>query len=128
MKNAKIVSKILTSKMVVAAAFTMAITTVEVGEDATEVAAYEAITTSNILKTIECTILEKCHYLTECTVPKKNHSENSNMVSIADFKNMFQSSLMDMMTKKEKQNKKKENMDIHDKYFDIHVFSQTHGR
>jgi hypothetical protein len=40
---------------------------------------------------------------------KKNDNAHSNMVSKADFKNLFQSSLKDMLTKKEKQEKKKEN-------------------
>jgi hypothetical protein len=42
------------------------------------------------------------HYSTDCSAPTKNDTENSNMVSKADFKNLFQSSLKDMLTKKEK--------------------------
>jgi hypothetical protein len=34
------------------------------------------------------------------------------MVSKADFKNLFQSSLKDRLTKKEKQTKKRDNMEV----------------
>jgi hypothetical protein len=44
------------------------------------------------------------------------------MASKADFKNIFQSSLKDMLIKKEKQSKKKDNMDVHN------CFLKTHGR
>jgi hypothetical protein len=37
---------------------------------------------------------------------EKNDNEQSNMVSKSDFKNLFQSSLKEMLTKKEKQSKK----------------------
>jgi hypothetical protein len=36
---------------------------------------------------------KKGHYYSDCKAPKKNGNENSNMVSKADFKNLFQSSI-----------------------------------
>jgi hypothetical protein len=54
---------------------------------------------SERLKTVECFNCGKnCHYSTDCSAPRKNDNENSNMVSKADFKNLFQSSLKDMLT------------------------------
>jgi hypothetical protein len=51
------------------------------------------------------------------------------MVSKADFKNLFQSSLKDMLTKKEKQTKKKDNMEVNDKSLDMAVFEKlTEGK
>jgi hypothetical protein len=47
------------------------------------------------------------------------------MVSKADFKNLFQSSLKDMLTKKEKQTKKKENMEVDDESLDMNVFKNS---
>jgi hypothetical protein len=46
------------------------------------------------------------------------------MVSKADFKNLFKSSLKDMLTKKEKQTKKKDSMDVDDESLDINVFEK----
>jgi hypothetical protein len=45
------------------------------------------------------------------------------MVSKADFKNLFQSSLKDMLTKKER-TKKKDNMEVDDEYLDMDVFEK----
>jgi ribosomal protein L13 len=81
------------------------------------------------LKTIECfNCGKKGHYSTYCSAPRKNDNANSNMVSKADFKNIFQSSLKDMLTKKEKQTKKKDNMEVDDESLDMNVFEKTHGR
>jgi hypothetical protein len=44
------------------------------------------------------------------------------MVSKADLKNIFQSSLKDMLTKKEKQANKKENDEGDDDSLDMNVF------
>jgi hypothetical protein len=46
------------------------------------------------------------------------------MASNADFKNLFQSSLKDMLTKKEKQTKKKDNMEVDDESLDMNVFQK----
>jgi hypothetical protein len=46
------------------------------------------------------------------------------MVSKADFKNLFQSSLKDMLTKKEKQTTKKDSMDDDDESLDMNVFEK----
>jgi hypothetical protein len=67
---------------------------------------------------------KKGHYSTECSAPRKNDNENSNMVSKGDFKNLFQSSLKDMLTKKEKQAKKKENSEGDDESLDMNVFEE----
>jgi hypothetical protein len=55
---------------------------------------------------------------------KKNENENTNMVSKAEFKNLSQSSLKDMLTEKGKKTKKKDNMDIDDKSLDMNVFEK----
>jgi hypothetical protein len=78
---------------------------------------------SDHVKTIECYKCgKKCHYSTDCTAPKKTDNKNSNMVSKADFKNLLQSSLKGMLDNKEKQNKKKGNMDVDDESLDMNVF------
>jgi hypothetical protein len=64
----------------------------------------------------------KGHYSTDCSAPRKNDTDNSNMVSKADFKNIFQSSLKDMLTKKDKKTKKKDSMDVDDESLDMNVF------
>jgi hypothetical protein len=46
------------------------------------------------------------------------------MVSKADFKNVFQSSLKDMLTKEDKQAKKKDNMEVDDESLDMNVFEK----
>jgi hypothetical protein len=46
------------------------------------------------------------------------------MVSKADFKNLFQSSFKDMLTKKEKQTKKKDNIKVDDDSLDMNVFEK----
>jgi hypothetical protein len=60
------------------------------------------------LKNVECyNCGKKGHYYTDCSIPRKNDNEQSNMVSKSDFKNLFQSSLKEMLTKKDKQAWKK---------------------
>jgi hypothetical protein len=79
---------------------------------------------SEHLKNVECfNCGKKGHYSTDCSAPRKNDNENSNMVSKADFKNLFQSSLKDMLTKKEK-TKKKDNMEVDDESLDMNVFEK----
>jgi hypothetical protein len=64
---------------------------------------------SDHLKNVECfNCCKKGHCSTDCSIPRKNDNEQSNMVSKSDFKNLFQSSLKEMLTKKNKQAKKKE--------------------
>jgi ribosomal protein L13 len=67
---------------------------------------------------------QKGHYSTDCSAPRKNDNESSNMVSKADFKNLFQSSLKDMLTKNERQTKKKDNMEVDDESLDMNVFEK----
>jgi hypothetical protein len=58
---------------------------------------------SEHLKIIECfNCGGKGHYSTDFSASIKNDTDNSNMVSKADLKNLFQSSLKDMLTKNEK--------------------------
>jgi hypothetical protein len=65
---------------------------------------------------------KKGHYSTDCSLPRKNDNEQSNIVSKADFKNLFQSSLKEMLTKKDKQAKK--NAEGDDDSFDMNVFEK----
>jgi hypothetical protein len=59
---------------------------------------------SEHLQNVECfNCGKKGHYSTDCSLSGKNNNENSNMVSKAVFKNLFQSSLKEMLTKKYKQ-------------------------
>jgi hypothetical protein len=61
----------------------------------------------SIYKNVECLNCgKKGHYSTECSVPRNNNNELSNMISKADFKNLFQSSMKDILTNKNKQVKK----------------------
>jgi hypothetical protein len=82
------------------------------------------------LKNVECfNCGKKGHYSTDCSLPRKNDNEQSNMVSKADFKNLFQSSLKEMFTKKDKQAKKKENTEGDDDSLDTNVFEKlTEGK
>jgi hypothetical protein len=78
---------------------------------------------SEHLKNVECLNCgKKGHYSTDCSAPRKNDNEHSNMVSKAYFKNLFQSSLKDMLTKKGKKAKKKENTEGDDESSDMNVF------
>jgi hypothetical protein len=77
------------------------------------------------LKNVECfNCGKKGHYSTGCSIPKKNDNEQSNMVSKSDFKNLFQSSLKEMLTKKDKQSKKKENAEGNDESLNMNVFEK----
>jgi hypothetical protein len=46
------------------------------------------------------------------------------MVSKSDFKNLFQSSLTEMLTRKDKKAKKKENAEGNDESLDLNVFEK----
>jgi hypothetical protein len=75
------------------------------------------------LKAVECfNCGKKGHYSTDCSAQRKNENENSNMVPKADFKNLFQSSLKDMLTKKDKQ--AKNNAEGDDDSLDMNVFEK----
>jgi hypothetical protein len=50
------------------------------------------------------------------------------MVSKADFKNLFQSSIKEMLTKKEKQKKEKDSTDMDEESLDMHVFDMFTGK
>jgi hypothetical protein len=77
------------------------------------------------LKNVECfNCGKKGQYSTDCSIPRKNGNEQSNMVSKLDFKNLFQSSLKEMLTKKDKQAKKKENAEGDDESLDMNVFEK----
>jgi hypothetical protein len=59
---------------------------------------------SEHLQNVECfNCGKKSHYSTDYSLPRKNNNEKSSMVSKADFKNLFQSSMKEMLTKKDKQ-------------------------
>jgi hypothetical protein len=82
---------------------------------------------SEHLKYVECfNYGKKGHYSTDFSLPRKNDNEQSNMVSKADFKNLFQSSLKEMLTKKDKQAKK--NTEGDDDSLDMIFFWKSHGR
>jgi hypothetical protein len=77
------------------------------------------------LKNVECfNCGKKGHFSTDCSIPRKNDNEQSNMVSKSDFKNLFQSSLKEMLTKKDKQTKKKENAEGDDESLDMNVLEK----
>jgi hypothetical protein len=78
---------------------------------------------SEHLKNVECfNCGKKGHYSTDCSLPRKNDNEHSNMASKADFKNLFQSSLKEMLTKKDKQGKKNAEGDYDS--LDMNVFEK----
>jgi hypothetical protein len=78
---------------------------------------------SEHLENVECFKCgKKGHYSTDCSLPRKNDKEQSNMVSKSDFKTMFQPSLKEMLTKKDKQSKK--NTEGVDDYLDMNVFKK----
>jgi hypothetical protein len=78
---------------------------------------------SEHLKNVECfNCGKKGHYSTDCSLPRKNDNEQSNMVSKSDFKTMFQFSLKEMLTKKDKQAKK--NTEGDDDSLDMNVFEK----
>jgi hypothetical protein len=79
---------------------------------------------SEHLQNVECfNCGKKGHYSTDCSLLRKNNNENSNMVSKADFKNLFQSSMKDILTKKNKQ--VKNNAEGDDDSLDMTVFENS---
>jgi hypothetical protein len=80
---------------------------------------------SDHLKNVECFDCgKKGHYSTDLSLPRKNDNEQSNMVSQSDFKNLIQSLLKEMLTKKDKQAKKKINTEGDDDSLDMNVFEK----
>jgi ribosomal protein L15 len=65
---------------------------------------------------------KKGHYSTNCSLLRKSDNEQSNMVSKADLKNLFQSSLKELLTKKDKQ--AKTNAEGDDNSLDMDVFEK----
>jgi hypothetical protein len=81
------------------------------------------VNNSEHLNNVECfNCGKKGHYSTDCSLPRKNDNEQSNMVSKSDFKNLFESSLKEMLTKKDKQGNK--NAEGDDDYLDMNVFQK----
>jgi hypothetical protein len=81
------------------------------------------------LKNITCYNCDKKgHYSSDCKAPKKNGNENSNMVSKADFKNLFQSLIKEMLTKREKQKKDKASTNMDEESLDMNVFDMFTGK
>jgi hypothetical protein len=60
--------------------------------------------------------------------PKKNGNENSNMVSKVYFKNLFQSSIKEMLTKREKQTKEKDSTHMDEESLDMNVYDMFTGK
>jgi hypothetical protein len=78
---------------------------------------------SEHLQNFECfNCWKKGQYSTDCSLPRKNNNEKSNMGSKADFKNLFQSSMKEMFTKKDKQ--VKNNAEGNDDSLDMNVFEK----
>jgi hypothetical protein len=78
---------------------------------------------SEHLQNVECfNCGKKGHYSTDCSLTRKNNNERSNMVSKEDFKNLFQSSMKEMLTKKDKQ--VKNNNEGDDDSLDMNVFEK----
>jgi hypothetical protein len=67
---------------------------------------------------------KKGHYFTNCSIRRKNDNEQSSMVSKWDFKNQFQSSLKEILTKKDKEAKKKGNAEGDDESLDMNLFEK----
>jgi hypothetical protein len=64
------------------------------------------------------------HYSTDCSAPRKNDNDIQTWYPSRISKTMFQSSLKDMLTKKDKQAKKKENTERDDESLDMNVFKK----
>jgi hypothetical protein len=80
---------------------------------------------SEHLKNVECfNCGKKGHYYNDCSTPRKNDNEQSNMVSKLDLKNLFQYSLKEMLTKKDKQAKKKDNAEGDNESLDMNAFEK----
>jgi hypothetical protein len=77
---------------------------------------------SEHLQSVKCfNCGKRGHYSTDCSLPKKNN-ERSNRVSKEDFKNLFQTSMQEMFTRKDK--KAKNNAECDDDSLDMNVFEK----
>jgi hypothetical protein len=77
---------------------------------------------SEHLQSVECyNCGKKGHYSNDCPLPK-NNTQSSNMVSKDDFKNLFQTSMKEMFTKKDK--KAKANAEGDEDSLDMNVFEK----
>jgi hypothetical protein len=122
--NGKIVIEIITipaaGAEVLATAITIAEDAAEVEESAVVAAGEPRIVSIN--RMLNALIVAK-KVTTPLSVPsRKKNNERSNMVSKADFKNLFQSSLKDMLTEKDK--KEKNNAEGDDDFLDMNVFQK----
>jgi hypothetical protein len=78
---------------------------------------------SEHLQSVECyNCGQKGHYSNDCSLPKKNN-QSANMVSKDDFKNLSQTSMKEMFTKKDKA--AKANAEGDDDYLDMNVFENN---
>jgi hypothetical protein len=89
-----------TTTMVAAVAAATTIPDEEVTDENAEAAEEIIMTIMIIKKNPMLQLRQKGHYSADCKAPKKNGNENSNMVSKVDFKNLFQSSIKEMLTKR----------------------------
>jgi ribosomal protein L15 len=77
---------------------------------------------SEHIQSVECyNCGKKGHYSNDCPLPKKNN-QSANMVSKDDFKNLFQTSMKEMFTKKDK--KANPNAEGDEDSLDMNVFKK----
>jgi hypothetical protein len=124
MEKEKIMIEIITIPMEESVALAKAILAADDAEDVEEavVAVVEEETIVSIWKMLNVSIVAKGSLSTDCSLPRKNDNEQLNMVSKSDFKNLFQSSMKEMLTKKDKQAKK--NTEGDDDYLYMNVFEK----
>jgi hypothetical protein len=118
----KIISAKITTVVAVAAADAKDIMGEEVTDEDKEDAKGEAAEIMTKTSFKKWCVLH--HYSTDCSAPKKHGHEEYNMVLKADSKNMFQSSLKAILSKKEKQKNDKNNMELEDESLDMNVFDK----
>jgi hypothetical protein len=102
MEKEKILIGIIIIPMVDAVVLVMEILLAEDAEEVEEAAVVAVgeetiVSIYRILKAFNCG--KKGHYSTDCSIPRKNKNERSDMVSKDDFKNLLQTSMKEMLTK-----------------------------